>query len=140
MLVLANEIFNSPPVFTWVLPVFVRLQPRKEERVLDIVGEVLLNNRPHPTLTPWLPSKPTLLQGIFFYVSEDLHGGVAARENKEGDPPGFHRRLYYSTRGWKVERVTVVNGLPTTGATLPQTKFCRALSSCRTKNALVRIC
>jgi hypothetical protein len=33
-----------------------------------------------------------------------------------------------------------VNGLLTTGATLPQTKFCRAFSSCRTKNALVRIC
>ena len=35
---------------------------------------------------------------------------------------------------------TVVNGLPTTGVTLPQTKFCRTLPSCRTKNALVRIC
>jgi hypothetical protein len=33
MLVLANEIFNSPPVFTWVLPVFVRLKPGKEEMV-----------------------------------------------------------------------------------------------------------
>ncbi len=32
-------------------------------------------------------------------------GEVAARENKEGDPPGFHRPLYYSIRGWKVERV-----------------------------------
>ena len=31
MLVLANEMFNSPPVFAWVLPVFVRLQPGKEE-------------------------------------------------------------------------------------------------------------
>jgi hypothetical protein len=31
MLVLANEIFNSPPVFAWVLPVVVRLQPGKEE-------------------------------------------------------------------------------------------------------------
>jgi len=25
MLVLANEMFDSPPVFAWVLPVFVRL-------------------------------------------------------------------------------------------------------------------
>jgi hypothetical protein len=32
-----------------------------------IVGEALLNKRPHPTLTPWLPPKPTLMQGIFFY-------------------------------------------------------------------------
>jgi hypothetical protein len=31
MLVLANEMFNYPPVFAWVLPVFVRLQPGKEE-------------------------------------------------------------------------------------------------------------
>ena len=31
MLVLANKMFNSPPVFAWVLPVFVRLQPGKEE-------------------------------------------------------------------------------------------------------------
>ena len=30
MLVLANEIFNSPPVFAWVLSVFVRLRPGKE--------------------------------------------------------------------------------------------------------------
>jgi hypothetical protein len=27
ILVLANEMFNSPSVFAWVLPVFVRLQP-----------------------------------------------------------------------------------------------------------------
>jgi hypothetical protein len=31
MLVLAKEMFDSPPVFAWVLPVFVRLQPGKEE-------------------------------------------------------------------------------------------------------------
>jgi hypothetical protein len=32
MLVLANEMFNhSPPVFAWVLPVFLRLKPGKEE-------------------------------------------------------------------------------------------------------------
>jgi hypothetical protein len=31
MLVLANEMFDSPPVFAWVLPVIVRLQPGKEE-------------------------------------------------------------------------------------------------------------
>jgi hypothetical protein len=31
MLVLADEMFDSPPVFAWVLPVFVRLQPDKEE-------------------------------------------------------------------------------------------------------------
>ena len=29
MLVLANEMFNCPPVFAWVLPVFVRFQPRQ---------------------------------------------------------------------------------------------------------------
>jgi hypothetical protein len=29
MLVLANEMFDSPPVFAWVLPVFVRLQTRQ---------------------------------------------------------------------------------------------------------------
>jgi hypothetical protein len=32
-----------------------------------IVGEALLNKRPHPDLTPWVPPKPTLLQGIYFY-------------------------------------------------------------------------
>ena len=31
MLVLADEMFDSPPVFAWVLPVFVRLKPGKEE-------------------------------------------------------------------------------------------------------------
>ena len=31
MLVLANEMFDSPPVFAWVLPVFLRLKPGKEE-------------------------------------------------------------------------------------------------------------
>ena len=30
MLVLANEMFDSPPVFAWVLPVFVRLKSGKE--------------------------------------------------------------------------------------------------------------
>jgi hypothetical protein len=30
-IVLANEMFDSPPVFAWVLPVFVRLKPGKEE-------------------------------------------------------------------------------------------------------------
>ena len=44
-------------------------------------------------------------------------------------------------KGKKVEggKSTVVNGLPTT-LTQPQAKFCRASSSCRTENALVRIC
>ena len=37
---------------------------REQER---IVGEALLQKRAHPTLTPWLPPKPTLMQGIFFY-------------------------------------------------------------------------
>ena len=85
MLVLADEMFDSPPVFAWVLPVFVRLKPVKEETFSPrhgqlaanlqqwkheqqrIVGEALLNKRPHPELTPWVPPKPTLLQGIFFY-------------------------------------------------------------------------
>ena len=31
MLVFANKRFNSPPVFAWVLPVLVRLQPGKDE-------------------------------------------------------------------------------------------------------------
>jgi len=31
MLVLANEIFDSPPVFAWVLPVFVRLKPGRRK-------------------------------------------------------------------------------------------------------------
>ena len=85
MLVLVNEMFDSPPVFAWVLPVFVRLKPGMEETFSPrhgqlaanlqqwkheqqrIVGEALLNKRPHPELTPWVPPKPTLLQGIFFY-------------------------------------------------------------------------
>ena len=37
---------------------------REQER---IVGEALLQKRAHPTLTPWRPPKPTLMQGIFFY-------------------------------------------------------------------------
>ena len=36
MLVLANEMFDSPPVFAWVLPVFVRLQPGKEETFFSV--------------------------------------------------------------------------------------------------------
>jgi len=37
MLVLANELFNSPPVFAWFLPVFVRFQPGKEETFFSSV-------------------------------------------------------------------------------------------------------
>jgi hypothetical protein len=42
------------------------LQQWKQEQE-RIVGAALLNKRPHPPLTPWVPPKPTLLQGIFFY-------------------------------------------------------------------------
>jgi hypothetical protein len=42
------------------------LQQWKQEQE-HIVGEALLNKRPHPDLTPWVPPKPTLLQGIYFY-------------------------------------------------------------------------
>jgi len=44
--------------------------------------------------------------------------------------------MHVPTEGGKS---TVVNGLPTT-LSQPQAKFCRASSSCRTENALVRIC
>jgi hypothetical protein len=40
MLVLANEMFDSPPVFAWVLPVFVRLKPGKEETFSPRHGHV----------------------------------------------------------------------------------------------------
>ena len=42
---------------------------QEQKRVKRIVSEALLNKRPHPTLklTPWVPPKPTVLQGIFFY-------------------------------------------------------------------------
>jgi hypothetical protein len=40
MLVLANEMLDSPPVFAWVLPVFVRLQPGKEETFSPRHGHV----------------------------------------------------------------------------------------------------
>jgi len=40
MLVLANEMFDSPPVFAWVLPVIVRLQPGKEETFSPRHGQV----------------------------------------------------------------------------------------------------
>jgi hypothetical protein len=36
MLVLANEMLDSPPVFAWVLPVFVRLKPGKEETFFSV--------------------------------------------------------------------------------------------------------
>jgi hypothetical protein len=42
------------------------LQQWKQEQE-RIVGEALLNKRPHPELTPWVPPKPTLIQGIVFY-------------------------------------------------------------------------
>jgi len=44
------------------------LQQWKQEQE-RIVGEALLDKRPHPELTPWVPQspKPTLLQGIYFY-------------------------------------------------------------------------
>ena len=42
------------------------LQQWKQEQEC-IVGEALLNKRPHPELTPWVPPKPTLVQGIYFY-------------------------------------------------------------------------
>jgi hypothetical protein len=108
---------------------------QEQERV---VGEALLNKRPHPTLTPWLPPKPTLLQGIFFYQKTHMEE-LQLEKTKNAirrflsTPVLLHSRM----EGGKS---TVVNGLPTTGATLPQTKFCRTFSSCRTKNALVRIC
>jgi hypothetical protein len=69
-----------------------------------IVGEALLNKRPHPTLTPWLPPKPTLLQGIFFYQKTHMEE-LQLEKTKKRDPLGFYRLLYYSIRGWKVERV-----------------------------------
>jgi hypothetical protein len=40
MLVLANAMFDSPPVFAWVLPVIVRLQPGKEETFSPRHGQV----------------------------------------------------------------------------------------------------
>ena len=55
-----------------------------------IVGEALLNKRPHPTLTPWVPPKPTLLQGIFFYQKTHM------------EELGFHRHRYHSIRGRKL--------------------------------------
>jgi hypothetical protein len=58
-----------------------------------IVGEALLNKRPHPTLTPWVPPKPTLLQGIFFYQKTHM------------EELGFHRHRYHSIRGRRVEPV-----------------------------------
>jgi hypothetical protein len=42
MLVLAHKIFNSPPVFAWVLPLVVRLQAGKEETFLQRHGHVFL--------------------------------------------------------------------------------------------------
>jgi hypothetical protein len=48
---------------------------QEQERIL---GEALLNKRPHPTLTPWLASSKTNLAAGDFFLSEDPHGGVAA--------------------------------------------------------------
>ena len=96
----------------------------------------LLNGRAHPPLAPWLPPKPTLLQGIFFYQkahTEELQLEKTRRRSARfsSTPASLHSRM----QGGKS---TVVNGLPTT-LSQPQAKFCRASSSCRTENALVRI-
>jgi len=52
MLVLANEMFDSPPVFAWVLPVFVRLKPGKEETFFSVCVcvECLIGKQNKPTL------------------------------------------------------------------------------------------
>ena len=79
------------------------LQQWKQEQE-RIVGEALLNKRPHPELTPWVPPKPTLLQGIFFYQKTHMEE-LQLEKTKERDPSGFHRHGYHSIRGWKVEPV-----------------------------------
>jgi hypothetical protein len=52
MLVLANEMFDSPPVFAWVLPVFVRLQPGKEETFSPVC---VANRAAYPDPPPVVP-------------------------------------------------------------------------------------
>ena len=51
MLVLANEMFDSPPVFAWVLPVIVRLQPGKEETFLRVTVRYFLFFPPYTLKT-----------------------------------------------------------------------------------------
>ena len=47
-----------------------------------IVGEALLNKRPHPTLAPWLPPQPTLLQGIYVYQKTNMEELQLEKTNK----------------------------------------------------------
>ena len=54
MLVLANAMFSSPPVFAWFLPVFVRLQPGKEETFSPRHGHVFF------VFSTWSTSKRRL--------------------------------------------------------------------------------
>ncbi len=78
---------------------------RKGGKGLGIVGEALLNKRPRPTLTPWLPSKPTLLQGIFFYQKTHMEELQLEKTKKAIRQVFIDACMYYSIRGWKVERV-----------------------------------
>jgi hypothetical protein len=50
-----------------------------------------------------MASSKTNLDAGDLFLSEDPHGGVAAWENKERDPPGFHRLLHlpFEDGRWK---------------------------------------
>ena len=69
MLVLANEMFDSPPVFAWVLPVFVRLQPGKEETFLRVTVTYFL----------FFPRQST-----FETSSQDDEGGLGRARARQG--------------------------------------------------------
>jgi hypothetical protein len=88
-----------------------------------IVRAALLNKRPHPPLTPWVPPKPTLLQGIFFY--QKTHMEELQPEKQRTRSARFSSTLVSLHSRMESGISTVVNGLPTTGKTLPQTTLCR---------------
>jgi len=74
MLVLANEMFDSPPVFAWVLPVFVRLKGLLFEVVhLHAQGGV----RDRGLVFLWQVKLALLLEA---------HAGVALTQDLEGRP------------------------------------------------------
>ena len=153
--VLANEMFDSPPVFAWVLPVFVRLKPGMEETFSPrhgqlaanlqqwkheqqrIVGEALLNKRPHPELPHgFLQNHPCCRGSIS--IRRPTWRSCSLRKQRTRSARFSSTRVSLHSR-MEGGNSTVVNGLPTTEEPLSQTTFCRTFLSCRTKNVLVRI-
>jgi hypothetical protein len=120
MLVLANEMFDSPPVFAWVLPVFVRLKLGKEETFSPRHGHVFFVFSTWSTSRRRQTMKGPVGKGQgkpgrgSFSIRRPTWRSCSLRKQRtrsarfSSPPVSLHSRMEGGTS-------TVVNGLPTTG-------------------------